>query len=101
METFLSAQNVVKQYAQQKALDNVSIQVPQGKIFGLLGPNGAGKTTLIRIINRITAPDSGEIVFNGHPFTAEDLVNIGYLPEERGLYKKMKVGQQATKPPSD
>lgn len=95
METFLSAQNVVKQYAQQKALDNVSIQVPQGKIFGLLGPNGAGKTTLIRIINRITAPDSGEIVFNGHPFTAEDLVNIGYLPEERGLYKKMKVGQQA------
>lgn len=95
MEAFLSANNVVKQYAQQKALDDVSIHVPQGKIFGLLGPNGAGKTTLIRIINRITAPDSGEITFNGHPFSNEDLVNIGYLPEERGLYKKMKVGQQA------
>lgn len=94
-DIFLSAQHVVKRFAQHTALDDVSVNVPRGKVFGLLGPNGAGKTTLIRIINRITAPDSGEIYFNGHPFRVEDVQNIGYLPEERGLYRKMKVGEQA------
>lgn len=92
---FLETEDVVKQYANHRALDKVSIQVPQGKIFGLLGPNGAGKTTLIRIINRITAPDSGKVFFNGRESRAEDIYQIGYLPEERGLYKKMKVGEQA------
>ena len=95
MKTFLSARHITKQYAHHTALSDVSIEVPRGKIFGLLGPNGAGKTTLIRIINRITAPDSGEILFDGRPFTANDVAQIGYLPEERGLYKKMKVGEQA------
>lgn len=94
-DIFLSASHIVKRYAQHTALNDVSIEVPRGKVFGLLGPNGAGKTTLIRIINRITAPDSGTVCFNGHPFTAEDVSHIGYLPEERGLYKKMKVGEQA------
>ena len=94
-DIFLQAQHIVKRYAAHTALDDVSIAVPRGKVFGLLGPNGAGKTTLIRIINRITAPDSGEIRFDGHPFTAADVARIGYLPEERGLYKKMKVGEQA------
>jgi ABC-2 type transport system ATP-binding protein len=92
---FLETKDVVKQYSGHLALDKVSIQVPEKKIFGLLGPNGAGKTTLIRIINRITAPDSGEVLFNGRPLQANDVYNIGYLPEERGLYKKMKVGEQA------
>lgn len=92
---FLEARDVVKRYAHHLALDEVSIQVPRGQIFGLLGPNGAGKTTLIRIINRITAPDSGEVLFDGHPSCPEDVYHIGYLPEERGLYKKMKVGEQA------
>lgn len=92
---FLEARNVVKRYANHTALKGVSIEVPEGKVFGLLGPNGAGKTTLIRIINRITAPDSGEVFFNGHLSCANDIYNIGYLPEERGLYKKMKVGEQA------
>lgn len=92
---FLETENVVKQYAGHRALDDVSIRVTEGKIFGLLGPNGAGKTTLIRIINRITAPDSGQVWFNGHPSRPEDVFKIGYLPEERGLYKKMKVGEQA------
>ena len=92
---FLETENVVKQYAGHLALNKVSIQVPQGTIFGLLGPNGAGKTTLIRIINRITAPDSGIVRFNGHESSPEDIYQIGYLPEERGLYKKMKVGEQA------
>ena len=92
---FLEARDVVKRYAHHLALDEVSIQVPRGQIFGLLGPNGAGKTTLIRIINRITAPDSGEVRFDGHPSCPEDVYHIGYLPEERGLYKKMKVGEQA------
>lgn len=92
---FIETEDVVKQYATHLALDRVSIQVPEGKIFGLLGPNGAGKTTLIRIINRITAPDSGEIWFNGRAFRPDDIYQIGYLPEERGLYKKMKVGEQA------
>ncbi len=92
---YLEARNVVKQYAGHRALNDVSIQVPQGKIYGLLGPNGAGKTTLIRIINRITAPDSGEILLNGRPSLPSDIYKIGYLPEERGLYKKMKVKEQA------
>ena len=92
---FLTASHIVKRYANHVSLDDVSIQVPRGKVFGLLGPNGAGKTTLIRIINRITAPDSGEVIFDGHPFAPEDVARIGYLPEERGLYKKMKVGEQA------
>ena len=94
-DIFLSASHIVKRYAEHTALDDVSINVPRGKVFGLLGPNGAGKTTLIRIINRITAPDSGEVTFDGHPFAANDVARIGYLPEERGLYKKMKVGEQA------
>lgn len=92
---FLEAEDVVKQYAGHLALNKVSIAVPEGKVFGLLGPNGAGKTTLIRIINRITAPDSGTIRFAGREFRPEDVYQIGYLPEERGLYKKMKVGEQA------
>lgn len=91
----LKVNNVTKRFTNHVALDNVSLSVPQGSIYGLLGPNGAGKTTLIRIINHITAPDSGNVEFLGHPLTAEDVVNIGYLPEERGLYKKMRVGDQA------
>lgn len=91
----LTANNIHKSFANHRALDGVSIEVPKGCIFGLLGPNGAGKTTLIRIINRITLPDEGEVTFSGHPLCAEDVANIGYLPEERGLYKKMKVGEQA------
>ena len=94
-DIFLGAHHIVKKYAHHTALDDVSIEVPRGKVFGLLGPNGAGKTTLIRIINRITAPDSGKIVFDGRDFCPEDVAHIGYLPEERGLYKKMKVGEQA------
>jgi ABC-2 type transport system ATP-binding protein len=91
----LETNNVVKQYANHLALDNVNMSVRKGSIFGLLGPNGAGKTTLIRIINRITAPDSGSLLFNGRQMQAGDVANIGYLPEERGLYKKMKVGEHA------
>jgi len=90
----LEVDNVVKQYAGHLALDSVSLTVPENTIYGLLGPNGAGKTTLIRIINCITAPDSGEIRLNGKRMTAEDVRHIGYMPEERGLYKKMKVGEQ-------
>jgi ABC-2 type transport system ATP-binding protein len=89
------ARNVTKQYGNQLALDKVSISVPEQCIYGLLGPNGAGKTTLIRIINQITGPDSGELFLNGKKLTSEDVMTIGYLPEERGLYKKMKVGEQA------
>ena len=92
---YLETKDVVKQYANHLALNKVSISVPQGTVFGLLGPNGAGKTTLIRIITRITAPDSGEVLLEGRPSRAEDVYRIGYLPEERGLYKKMKVGEQA------
>ena len=92
---FLEAKNIHKSFAKHTALDDVSIQVPRGKVFGLLGPNGAGKTTLIRIINRITMPDEGEVIFDGVPLRPEDVARIGYLPEERGLYKKMKVGEQA------
>jgi ABC-2 type transport system ATP-binding protein len=89
------AKNVSKQYGTQLALDNVSIAVPEQSIYGLLGPNGAGKTTLIRIINQITGPDSGELFLSGKKLKPEDVQLIGYLPEERGLYKKMKVGEQA------
>jgi len=91
----LEVENVVKQFAGHLALDRVSLTVPENTIYGLLGPNGAGKTTLIRIINCITAPDSGEVRLNGKRMTPTDVEQIGYLPEERGLYKKMKVGDQA------
>ena len=95
MEYILTAENITKDFTSHRALDDVSIAVPRGKVYGLLGPNGAGKTTLIRIINHITAPDSGIVTFDGHQLCADDVMNIGYLPEERGLYKKMKVGEQA------
>lgn len=91
----ITVENVTKAFTRHVALDDVSLSVPRGTVYGLLGPNGAGKTTLIRIINHITAPDSGRVIFDGHQLTAGDIVNIGYLPEERGLYKKMKVGEQA------
>lgn len=94
-EYIVEVKEVVKDYAQHRALDHVSMSIPKGKIYGLLGPNGAGKTTLIRILNRITAPDSGEVIFDGQPFGVAHLDNIGYLPEERGLYRKMKVGEHA------
>jgi ABC-2 type transport system ATP-binding protein len=90
----LSVKNIVKQYATHRALDQVSLEVESGKIFGLLGPNGAGKTSLIRIITQITAPDSGEVLFNGERLNANHIAQIGYLPEERGLYKKMEIGEQ-------
>lgn len=91
----LEVKSVTKRFVNHTALDNVSINVEKGSIFGLLGPNGAGKTTLIRIINNITAPDTGEVLLNGQHLTFEDTAHIGYLPEERGLYKKMKVGEEA------
>lgn len=91
----LEVKSVVKQFSGHLALAGVSIDIPENTIYGLLGPNGAGKTTLIRIINCITAPDSGEVLLNGKKLTMEDVRHIGYLPEERGLYKKMKVGEQA------
>ena len=94
-DIFLQVNHVSKRFTNHLALDDVSIEVPRGQVFGLLGPNGAGKTTLIRIITRITSPDGGELVFDGRPFQSDDIFNIGYLPEERGLYKKMKVGEQA------
>ncbi len=90
----LSIRNIVKQYAAHTALNDVSLEVEQGKIFGLLGPNGAGKTSLIRIINQITAPDSGEVYFDGEKLNQSHINRIGYLPEERGLYKKMEIGEQ-------
>jgi len=90
----LDIRNIVKQYSNHRALDDVSLHVPKGSIFGLLGPNGAGKTSLIRIINQITAPDSGEIYFDGELLNPKHIERIGYLPEERGLYKKMKIGEQ-------
>ncbi len=92
---FLEAQHIVKKYANHLALDDVNISIPENSIFGLLGPNGAGKTTFIRIINQITGPDEGTILFNGQPLQSKHISQIGYLPEERGLYKKMKVGEQA------
>lgn len=91
----IKAENITKKFTGHTALDNVSVNIPEGSIYGLLGPNGAGKTTLIRIINHITAPDSGTVWFGDHRLRADDVVNIGYLPEERGLYKKMRVGDQA------
>ncbi len=91
----LKIENVTKRYSGHTALNDVSLTVPQGSIYGLLGPNGAGKTTLIRVINRITLPDAGRVIFNGNEITDQDIYQIGYLPEERGLYKKMKVGEQA------
>jgi ABC-2 type transport system ATP-binding protein len=90
----LSIQNVVKRYADHTALAGVSLEIPKGQIFGLLGPNGAGKTSLIRIINQITAPDEGRVLFDGELLQQKHVEQIGYLPEERGLYKKMKVGEQ-------
>lgn len=91
----LSTFEITKHYAKHCALDKVSIHISEGEIFGLLGPNGAGKTSLIRIINQITAPDSGSVVFQGENLSSKHIAHIGYLPEERGLYKKMKVGEQA------
>ena len=91
----IECKGVCKSFGEKVALDNVSVDIPKGKIFGLLGPNGAGKTTLIRIINRITIPNQGTVLFNGKPITQDDVAKIGYLPEERGLYRKMKVGEQA------
>ncbi len=91
----IEVKHVTKHFGPKVALDDVSIDIPEGKIFGLLGPNGAGKSTLIRIINRITMATGGEVWFNGRPITDEDVAHIGYLPEERGLYRKMKVGDQA------
>jgi ABC-2 type transport system ATP-binding protein len=90
-----TASNIVKRYADHLALDHVTVNVPEGSVYGLLGPNGAGKTTLLRIINQISGPDEGELLFHGRRFEHSDIKNIGYLPEERGLYKKMKVGEQA------
>lgn len=91
----IECKEVCKNFGEKVALDHVSLDIPEGRIFGLLGPNGAGKTTLIRIINRITIPNSGEVLFNGAPITQHDVERIGYMPEERGLYRKMKVGDQA------
>ncbi len=95
MKDLLVAEKITKKYQSHLALNEVSISVPEQSVFGLLGPNGAGKTSLIRIINQITGPDSGQIYFNGSPLAAKDVEQIGYLPEERGLYKKMQVGEQA------
>ncbi len=95
MQHILSAKNIVKRYATHTALDDVTLEIPTQSIFGLLGPNGAGKTSLIRIINQITGPDSGTILFEGEPLSPKHIEQIGYLPEERGLYKKMGVGEQA------
>lgn len=95
MDQILVAENIVKNFGDFTALNNVSIQVPRGSIFGLLGPNGAGKTTFIRIINQITMPDEGIVQFDGKPLAPDDVHYIGYLPEERGLYKRMKIGEQA------
>jgi ABC-2 type transport system ATP-binding protein len=95
MDHLLVAENVSKQFGEFTALNDVSLEIPRGSIFGLLGPNGAGKTTFIRIINQITLPDKGGIVLDGHALRPDDIRHIGYLPEERGLYKSMKVGEQA------
>lgn len=91
----IECRDIVKRFGNYTALNGVSIEIPQGEIFGMLGPNGAGKTTMIRIMNQITLPDSGKVFFNGRPIQPDDVYRIGYLPEERGLYRKMKVGEQA------
>lgn len=95
MSNIIEIKNVSKTYGNYKALDDISINVPRQSIYGLLGPNGAGKTTLIRMLNQITAPDEGSIIFNGETLNRSHITQIGYLPEERGLYKSMKVGEQA------
>ena len=95
MEYLLEAENLTRRYKDKVALNNFSIQIPKGSIYGLLGPNGAGKTTFIRIVNQITAPDEGRIFLNGEPLTKKSIAQVGYMPEERGLYKNMKVGEQA------
>mgnify|MGYP002516830934 FL=1 len=93
--SIIQCKNVSKSFGEKIAIENINLEIPSGGIFGLLGPNGAGKTTLIRIINRITIPNSGEVLFNGEPIRQSDVEKIGYMPEERGLYRKMKVGEQA------
>jgi len=95
MNTIIDIQNITKSFGTHKALDDVSFSIPEGSIFGLLGPNGAGKTTLLRILNQIFRPDQGVVLFKNHPLDADDVLQFGYLPEERGLYKKMKIGEQA------
>ena len=95
MSNIITAQHITKRFTGHTALDDVSVEIPAGSVYGLLGPNGAGKTTLIRVINRITIPDEGQVFFENRPITQQDIYRIGYLPEERGLYKKMKVGEQA------
>ena len=95
MDNIITAEHITKRFSAHTALDDVSVEIPRGSVYGLLGPNGAGKTTLIRTINRITLPDEGRILFDGRPITQKDIFRIGYLPEERGLYRKMKVGEQA------
>ncbi|MCA4777067.1 ATP-binding cassette domain-containing protein [Empedobacter stercoris] len=95
MDFLLQAEGLTRKYKNKVALNNFSINIPQGSIYGLLGPNGAGKTTFIRIVNQITAPDSGTILLNGEPLTKKSIGQVGYMPEERGLYKNMKVGEQA------
>ena len=95
MNPILRIEHVSKSYTGHKALDDVSMEIPRGSIYGLLGPNGAGKTTLIRVVNRMTIPDGGKVWFEDHEITPDDIYQIGYMPEERGLYKKMKVGEQA------
>ena len=95
MSNIITAEHITKRFSAHTALDDVSVEIPRGSVYGLLGPNGAGKTTLIRTINRITLPDEGRILFDGRPITQQDIFRIGYLPEERGLYRKMKVGEQA------
>lgn len=94
MSNIIEAQNISKAYARKQALKDVSLSVPKGSIYGLLGPNGAGKTTFIRILTQIIGPDSGQMLFNGRPLVPSDIGRIGYMPEERGLYRKMKVGEQ-------
>lgn len=95
MNYFIQAENITRAYEDKVALDNFSIQIPKGSIYGILGPNGAGKTTFIRILNQITKPDSGKLYFNGEPLQPKHIAEIGYMPEERGLYKNMKIGEQA------
>ena len=95
MSNIITAEHITKRFAAHTALDDVSVEIPRGSVYGLLGPNGAGKSTLIRTITRITLPDEGRILFDGRPITQQDIFRIGYLPEERGLYRKMKVGEQA------
>ena len=95
MSNIITAEHITKRFSAHTALDDVSVEIPRGSVYGLLGPNGAGKTTLIRAITRITLPDNGRILFNDKPITQQDIYRIGYLPEERGLYRKMKVGEQA------